>query len=84
MSEPELQEQRVVVGIDTHAETHHVAVITEYGKPLGDQKFPTTAAGYRGARRFMTGLGEVQQVRMEGTGTYGAALTKVLQGEGSL
>jgi transposase len=45
MSDPELQEQRVVVGIDTHADTHHVAVVTEYGKPLADQAFPTTAAG---------------------------------------
>lgn len=82
MSDPEMQEQRIVVGIDTHADTHHVAVVTEYGKPLGDQAFPTTTTGYREALHFITGFGEVLQVGMEGTGTYGAALTKILQGEG--
>ncbi|WP_258059164.1 IS110 family transposase [Arthrobacter sp. B1805] len=84
MSDPELQEHRIVVGIDTHADTHHVAVVTEYGKPLGDQAFPTTAAGYRDVLAFITGFGEVLQVGMEGTGTYGAALTKVLQRMGVL
>lgn len=84
MSDPEVQGSRVVVGVDTHADTHHVAVITEYGKPIADQAFPTTAAGYREALTFITGFGEVLQVGMEGTGTYGAALTKVLQSQGLL
>ncbi|WP_394253082.1 IS110 family RNA-guided transposase [Arthrobacter pityocampae] len=84
MSDPELQEPRIVVGIDTHADTHHVAVVTEYGKPLGDQAFPTTTAGYQEALHFITGFGEVLQVGMEGTGTYGTALTKILQDEGML
>jgi transposase len=79
-----MQEARVVVGIDTHADTHHVAVTTEYGKPLSDRAFPTTAAGYREIFGFITGFGEVLQVGMEGTGTYGAALAKILQGEGML
>ncbi len=73
-----------MVGVDTHADIHHVAVVTEYGKPIADQAFLTTAAGYREALRFITGFGEVLQIGMEGTGTYGAALTKVLQGEGMI
>jgi transposase len=68
-----------VVGVDTHADTHHVAIVTEYGKPLADREFPTTATGYREILHFITAFGEVLQVGMEGTGTYGAALTKVLQ-----
>lgn len=36
---------QVIVGVDTHADTHHVAVVTEYGKPIADQKFAATAAG---------------------------------------
>jgi transposase len=73
-----------VVGVDTHADTHHVAVVTEYGKPLADRAFLTTAAGYQEVLVFITGFGEVLQVGMEGTGTYGAALTKVLQRAGML
>lgn len=80
MSDFEVQEQRIVVGIDTHADTHHVAVVTEYGKPLGDRAFPTTSAGYQEVLGFITGLGQVLQVGMEGTGAYGAALTRILQG----
>ena len=34
----------VVVGIDTHADTHHVAVITNYGRPLVDVMVPATSA----------------------------------------
>ena len=26
-------------GIDTHKDTHHVAVIDEHGRPLGDREF---------------------------------------------
>lgn len=75
---------RVVVGVDTHADAHQVAVVSEYGKPLGDQTFPTTARGYQEIVGFIIGFGDVLQVGMEGTGTYGAALTKVLQATGML
>lgn len=34
-------------GIDTHPETHYVAVIDEHGRRLTDQDFPATAGGYR-------------------------------------
>jgi transposase len=84
MSDAETQDRRIVVEVDTHADTHHVAVVTEYGKPLADQEFPTNAAGYREVFSFITGFGDVLQVGMEGTGTYGAALTKVLQRAGMI
>lgn len=78
----EQNSDRIFAGIDTHADTHHVAVITEYGRPLADHEFPTTAARYREIVAFITDLGDVIQVGMEGTGTYGAALTTVLQAAG--
>lgn len=82
MSDPEMQKQRVVAGIDTHADSHHVAVVTEFGKPLADREFPTTSAGYQEVLSFIADFGEVLRVGMAGTGTYGAALTRVLQGAG--
>ena len=36
-------------GIDTHADTHHVAVCDRTGRPLGDVQVPATSAGYRTA-----------------------------------
>ena len=38
---------KVIAGIDTHADTHHVALITEHGKRLGDRKFLAVGSGYR-------------------------------------
>ena len=38
--------EHVFAGIDTHAKTHHVAVIDQLGGELGDQEFPATTAGY--------------------------------------
>ncbi len=32
----------VIAGIDTHADTHHVAVINEYGKPISWPWDPAT------------------------------------------
>ena len=36
----------VYAGVDTHADTHHAAVIDQNGKHLADAQFPTTPAGY--------------------------------------
>ena len=48
--------QHIVGGVDPHAETIHVAVLTAVGKVVGDAEFPTTAGGYRRARRLLAGL----------------------------
>jgi transposase len=69
---------RIVAGIDTHKDTHHVAVIDEHGKPLGDRKFPTTATGYDAIIEYLARYGETIAVGIEGTGSYGAELTRRL------
>ena len=38
--------EKIFAGVDTHADTHHAAVIDSNGKQLGDAQFPTTPAGY--------------------------------------
>lgn len=72
----------VTVGIDTHADTHHVALITGYGKKLGDRKFLAVGSGYRQIAEYITSYGPVAVVGIEGTGSYGAELTRVLAGQG--
>jgi hypothetical protein len=56
-------------GIDTHADTHHVAVIDVHGRPLGDVRVPATAAGYRQAVRFIGRWPQVAKVGVECTGS---------------
>ncbi len=66
----------VVGGVDTHADTIHVAAITLTGQPVADREFPTTAAGYARAVRFLGALGTVVRVGVEGTASYGAGFTR--------
>lgn len=79
---PNREETRVIIGVDTHADTHHVAVVTEHGRPLADREFAATGYGYRRIIEFARSYGEVVSVGVEGTGTYGAGLTRILRSEG--
>lgn len=73
---------KVIAGIDTHKDTHHVAVIDAKGQPLADAQFPTSGTGYRRIIAFITSLGLAGRVGVEGTGSYGAELTRTLVAAG--
>lgn len=73
---------KVIAGVDTHADTHHVTLITEYGKHLADRKFLAVGSGYREIAEYITQYGPVIAVGVEGTGSYGAELARVLAKEG--
>jgi len=72
----------VIGGVDTHADTIHVALIDEQGRPLGDREFPTTPAGYRAALAFLIGSGTLRTLGIEGTSSYGIGLTRAAQAAG--
>ena len=72
----------VVLGVDTHKETHAAAVVTALGALLAARTFPATAAGYRDLLRWARSLGPLQRAAVECTGSYGAALARHLLGEG--
>ncbi|MCC4306308.1 MULTISPECIES: IS110 family transposase [unclassified Rhodococcus (in: high G+C Gram-positive bacteria)] len=69
-------------GIDTHADTHHVAVIDAHGRQLGDVQIPATTAGYRTAVQFLQSWTELAGVGVECTGSYGAAVTREITAAG--
>jgi len=72
----------VTGGVDTHGQTHHAAALDPVGRQLGDREFPTTPAGYRALLNGLQGYGHLERVGVEGTGTYGAALTRQLRAAG--
>jgi transposase len=74
--------RRIVGGVDTHADTHHAAVQLMNGARLADAEFPATAAGYAQLSEWLHGFGRVHAVGVEGTGSYGAGLTRHLQAIG--
>ncbi|MCM3920433.1 IS110 family transposase [Frankia sp. AiPs1] len=72
----------VVGGVDTHRDTHTAAVLDAAGRQLGSAQFPATEAGYGQLLEWMRGLGTVVKVGVEGTGSYGANLTRHLSAAG--
>ncbi len=55
-------EHEVVLGVDTHAETHTAAVITIDGVLLGIGRFPTTSVGYEQLLGWARGHGDLDPV----------------------
>ena len=72
----------VVAGVDTRADTHHVAVLSGTGARLGDREVPTTAAGYEQLLSYVRSFGSVRLVGVEGTRSYGAGLARHLLEQG--
>jgi transposase len=71
-----------VLGVDTHKDIHVAAVVSALGVLLGGQEFPASEAGYRQLLAWARAFGQVVRAGVEGTGSYGAALTRHLQAEG--
>ena len=72
----------VTGGVDTHAEVHVAAAIDAVGRELGHASFATTPAGYAALLAWLESFGPLERVGVEGTGVYGAGLTRVLQAAG--
>ena len=74
-----VEAQRAVIGgVDTHLDVHVAAALDAVGGLLGVEEFPTTAVGYEELLAWLTGFGPVLRVGVEGTGSYGAGLARVL------
>jgi transposase len=76
------QSRSVIGGIDTHKDTHAVAAITATGQFLGAAQFNTSATGYRDLLAWLRDFGVLLRIGVEGTGSYGAGLSRYLRSEG--
>ncbi|MEV7946015.1 IS110 family transposase [Streptomyces rubiginosohelvolus] len=75
-------DQVVFGGVDSHADTIHVAVISDNGGHLADAEFATTTAGYAAALAFLNAHGHVRAIGVEGTSSYGAGFTRAAVSRG--
>ncbi|MFI8952931.1 IS110 family transposase [Streptomyces sp. NPDC053750] len=75
-------DQDVFGGVDSHADTVHVAVISDNGGHLADAEFSTTSAGYAAALAFLTAHGRVVAIGVEGTSSYGTGFTRAARSHG--
>jgi transposase len=74
-------EQVMFVGVDTHKDTHRVAVVDANGALVAGQQFRSGTPGYREVTAWLSGW-VVGRVGIEQTGTYGAGLARVLAAAG--
>lgn len=74
-----MEQHEVILGVDTHLDVHVGAVISETGKLLGTLSVSTDTAGYRKLLAWAYSFGHLRRAGVEGTGTYGAGLTRVLR-----
>jgi transposase len=70
--------RRVTGGVDTHLEFHIAAALDPVGALLGTAPFATTPGGYKALLSWLESFGPVSKVGVEGTGSYGAGLSKFL------
>lgn len=68
----------VIVGVDTHQQTHHAAVLDITGRVIADREFSASEAGHADLIAWADAIGRVVSVGVESTGSYGAGLTRHL------
>jgi transposase len=72
----------VTGGVDTHRDTHVAAAVDCNGGLLGTAEFPANASGYGELTEWLSSHGQLALVGVEGTGSYGAGLSRHLRGAG--
>lgn len=75
-------DRHVIGGVDTHKDFHVAVVINMIGHVQGTARFDTTPDGYETLLAWMTGIGPVAKIGVEGTGAYGAGLARHLTAAG--
>lgn len=68
----------LIAGIDTHTDTHTLAILTATGGVVSTDTFSANAHGYRQLIAALAAAGSVAIVGVEGTHSYGAGLTRAL------
>lgn len=72
----------VIVGVDTHKHTHAAVAISALGARLGAVTIPVSRKGYQELESWACSLGKVRAFGIEGTGSYGAGLSRSLREKG--
>ena len=73
---------QIIIGVDTHKSNHIAVAINSQGARLGTLTIPTTSRGYQDLEAWARGFGAVKAFGLEGTGSYGAGLSRSLQSKG--
>lgn len=74
----------VAIGIDSHKSTLAVAAVDDLGRQLAVRQFPNHASGHRALLAWVKATGETRAIGIEGSGSYGACLARLLMSDGEV
>jgi transposase len=77
-----LPRPEVIVGVDTHKDVHAAVAIDTLGARLGTTTIPVSVNGYRELEAWARSLGAIRAFGIEGTGSYGAGLSRFVREQG--
>ena len=72
----------VIIGVDTHKDTHAAVAINAFGVQLATTSIPANQKGYQALETWAAAMGTIKAIGIEGTGSYGAGLSRFLQEHG--
>jgi transposase len=71
---------KIIIGVDTHKDVHAAVAINGIGARLGTPH--VSPQGYRNLETWARAFGAIHAFGIEGTGSYGAGLSRFLQAKG--
>lgn len=72
----------IIIGVDTHKSRHVAVAVNAHGARLATLSIPANTKGYRELESWSRSLGNVEAFGIEGTGSYGAGLSRSLLAQG--
>ena len=72
----------IILGVDTHKDIHVAVALDGLGRRLGTLSVPAIPAGYENLVNWARGFGPLECAGVEGTGSFGAGLTRFLRAQG--
>jgi transposase len=72
----------VTGGVDTHLDTHVASALDPLGRLVGTESFDADAAGYNALLDWLETFDQVDEIGVEGTGSYGVGLVRLLRRRG--
>lgn len=71
---------QLILGVDTHLDLHVAVLIKTLGQIICTAEFETNSKGYDKLLKWCQSFGNLTKAGVEGTGTYGAGLSRFLLG----
>lgn len=72
----------VIIGVDTHKDLHVAVAVNALGVRLATTTIPPTGTGHQALETWAVALGTIRAFGIEGTGSYGAGLSRFLRERG--